>query len=45
MIHGSIVAIVTPFRDGKIDEDALKNLIEFQIENGIYIVCKKLLLK
>jgi 4-hydroxy-tetrahydrodipicolinate synthase len=36
MIHGSIVAIVTPFRDGKIDEDALKNLIEFQIENGTH---------
>lgn len=36
MIHGSIVAIVTPFRDGKIDEDALKNLIEYQIENGTH---------
>lgn len=36
MIHGSIVAIVTPFRNGKIDEDALKNLIEFQIENGTH---------
>ncbi len=36
MIHGSIVAIVTPFRDGKVDEDALKNLIEFQIENGTH---------
>lgn len=36
MIHGSLVAIVTPFRDGKIDEDALKNLIEFQIENGTH---------
>ena len=36
MIHGSIVAIVTPFRNGKIDEDALKDLIEFQIENGTH---------
>jgi len=36
MIHGSIVAIVTPFRNGKVDEDALKNLIEFQIENGTH---------
>ena len=36
MIHGSLVAIVTPFRNGKIDEDALKELIEFQIENGTH---------
>lgn len=34
MIHGSIVAIVTPFKDGNIDEKAFKDLIEFQIENG-----------
>lgn len=36
MIHGSIVAIVTPFRNGDIDENALKDLIEFQIENGTH---------
>lgn len=36
MIYGSLVAIVTPFRNGKIDEDALKQLIEFQIENGTH---------
>ncbi len=35
-IHGSIVAIVTPFKNGKIDEDALTNLIENQIENGTH---------
>jgi 4-hydroxy-tetrahydrodipicolinate synthase len=34
MFRGSIVAIVTPFRDGKIDEQKLKDLIEFQIKNG-----------
>ena len=34
MFKGSIVAIVTPFKDGKIDEDAYRELIEFQIENG-----------
>ncbi|MBI5233648.1 MAG: 4-hydroxy-tetrahydrodipicolinate synthase [Deltaproteobacteria bacterium] len=34
MFRGSIVAIVTPFKDGRIDEKAYKNLIEFQIENG-----------
>ncbi len=36
MIHGSLVAIVTPFKNGKIDEDALTELIEFQIENGTH---------
>jgi len=34
MFRGSIVALVTPFKNGKIDEKALKNLIEFQIKNG-----------
>jgi len=34
MFKGSIVAIVTPFRNGKIDEEKLKDLIEFQIKNG-----------
>jgi len=34
MFKGSIVAIVTPFRDGKVDEEAYRQLIEFQIENG-----------
>ncbi|MCX5703325.1 MAG: 4-hydroxy-tetrahydrodipicolinate synthase [Candidatus Omnitrophica bacterium] len=35
MFKGSIVAIVTPFRNGKVDEEKLSNLIEFQIKNGI----------
>src|SRR5512137_1130137 len=34
MFKGSIVAIVTPFKNGKVDEEALRGLIEFQIENG-----------
>ena len=34
MIKGAIVAIVTPFKSGRIDEKSLRNLIEFQIENG-----------
>ncbi len=35
MFKGSIVAIVTPFkRDGEIDEENLRQLVEFQIENG-----------
>ena len=34
MFKGSIVAIVTPFKNGEVDEDAYRNLIEFHIENG-----------
>ena len=34
MFRGSIVAIVTPFKNGKIDEKKLKDLIEFQLKNG-----------
>jgi 4-hydroxy-tetrahydrodipicolinate synthase len=34
MFSGSIVAIVTPFKDGQVDEEAFRGLIEFQIENG-----------
>ncbi|MBM3246092.1 MAG: 4-hydroxy-tetrahydrodipicolinate synthase [Candidatus Omnitrophica bacterium] len=34
MFRGSIVAIVTPFHHGKIDEKKLRDLIEFQIKNG-----------
>lgn len=34
MFKGLFTAIVTPFKNGKIDEKALRKLIEFQIENG-----------
>jgi len=34
MFKGSIVAIVTPFKDGSVDEESYRQLIEFQIENG-----------
>lgn len=34
MFAGSIVAIVTPFKRGKIDEKKFRELIEFQIKNG-----------
>ncbi|HEY4743444.1 MAG TPA: dihydrodipicolinate synthase family protein, partial [Desulfuromonadaceae bacterium] len=34
MFKGSIVAIVTPFRNGKIDEEKLRELVEFQISGG-----------
>ncbi|MCM8795241.1 MAG: 4-hydroxy-tetrahydrodipicolinate synthase [Candidatus Omnitrophica bacterium] len=34
MFKGSMVAIVTPFLNGKVDEKALRDLIEFQIRNN-----------
>lgn len=34
MFKGSIVAIVTPFKNGKIDEKALGDLIEWHIKQG-----------
>jgi 4-hydroxy-tetrahydrodipicolinate synthase len=34
MFKGSIVAIVTPFKDGKVDEEAYRKLIETQINGG-----------
>ncbi len=34
MLKGSIVAIVTPFRDGGVDEKALSELIEWHISEG-----------
>lgn len=35
MFSGAIVAIVTPFREGKVDEKAYRNLINFVIEGGV----------
>ncbi|MEA2063611.1 MAG: 4-hydroxy-tetrahydrodipicolinate synthase [Gemmatimonadota bacterium] len=34
MFEGSTVALVTPFRGGQVDEQALGDLVEFHIENG-----------
>ena len=41
LFKGSGVALVTPFYDGKIDYESMKNLIEYQINNGTdaIIVC------
>lgn len=36
MFRGSIVAIVTPFRDGRVDEQAFADLIEWHIEAGTH---------
>jgi 4-hydroxy-tetrahydrodipicolinate synthase len=34
MFSGSIPALVTPFRDGNVDEAAFRRLVEWQIEQG-----------
>ncbi len=34
MFKGSYVAVVTPFKDGRVDEKSFRELIEFHIDNG-----------
>lgn len=38
MFKGSMVAIVTPFRNGKVDERALGDLVEFHIKSGTDVI-------
>lgn len=35
MFSGTFTALITPFRNGEVDVDALENLVEFQIEGGV----------
>jgi len=35
MFNGALSAIITPLRDGAVDEPALRELIEWQIQNGV----------
>jgi 4-hydroxy-tetrahydrodipicolinate synthase len=36
MFSGSMVALVTPFRDGKVDWQSLAGLVDFHIQNGTH---------
>jgi 4-hydroxy-tetrahydrodipicolinate synthase len=36
MFNGSMVALVTPFKDGKVDWESLERLIEFHLQNGTH---------
>lgn len=36
MLKGSITALVTPMRDGKIDEEAFRGLVEWQVAEGTH---------
>jgi 4-hydroxy-tetrahydrodipicolinate synthase len=35
MFRGAISALITPFRDGAVDETALRDLVEWQISSGV----------
>ncbi len=34
LFHGSLVALITPFKNGKLDENALEHMVEWHIKNG-----------
>lgn len=36
MFSGAFTALITPFRNGEVDVEALENLVEFQIQHGIH---------
>ena len=36
LLRGSITALITPFKDGKVDEKALQAFVEWQIEEGTH---------
>lgn len=38
MFHGSIVALITPLLDDQIDEERLRELVEYHIENGTHAI-------
>ncbi|MCX5895696.1 MAG: 4-hydroxy-tetrahydrodipicolinate synthase [Proteobacteria bacterium] len=39
MFKGSMVALVTPFSNGKIDEKGLRKLVKFHMDNGTDVIC------
>jgi 4-hydroxy-tetrahydrodipicolinate synthase len=39
MFKGSMVALVTPFKDGTVDDEGLRRLVEFQLANGTDVLC------
>lgn len=36
MFKGSLVALITPFKNGSVDEDAFRKIVEYQISNGTH---------
>ncbi len=39
MFTGSMVALATPFKNGKVDEERIPGLIEFQLSKGTSVIC------
>jgi len=39
MFKGSMVALITPFKNDEVDTEALGRLVEFHIENGTDVIC------
>ena len=35
MFSGAFTALVTPFRNGEVDVEALENMVEFQVQHGV----------
>ena len=36
MFSGAFTALVTPFRNGEVDVEALEGMVEFQIQGGVH---------
>ena len=36
MFQGSFVALITPFRDGEVDEQAFQSLVEWHVQEGTH---------
>ena len=36
LFTGSYTALLTPFKNGEVDYDAYRNLVDFQIDNGTH---------
>lgn len=39
MFTGSMVALVTPFKNGEVDESKIPELVEFQLSKGTDVIC------
>lgn len=39
MFTGSMVALVTPFKNGKVDEAKIPELVDFQLSRGTSVIC------
>jgi len=40
MFKGSFTALITPFRNGRVDEKAFQALVDWQIREGTHGLCR-----